>query len=71
MYHHEHGIRQKAVNDTTRYIELEYNQTRIQKVLGMRAPRRYGSNTTVWSRDYNLPSSSVCIKQQVSITSFQ
>lgn len=40
VYHHEYETRQQAIHDITKYIELEYNQRRIQKGLGMRSPRQ-------------------------------
>ena len=33
-------MRFEAINDIIKYIELEYNQTRIQKDLGYKTPRQ-------------------------------
>lgn len=46
IYHENYETRIKAITDITRYIELEYNQTRIQKGLGMLTPRQ------AWSKYY-------------------
>ncbi|WP_087945602.1 IS3 family transposase [Psychrobacter sp. P11F6] len=40
VYHQECKTRFTATNEITQYIELYYNQTRIQKGLGYRSPRQ-------------------------------
>ena len=40
VYHHDYKTRFTAINDIIDYIELYYNQTRIQKGLGYRSPRQ-------------------------------
>ena len=40
VYHQEYQTRMEAISDIVKYIELEYNQTRIQKGLGMKSPRQ-------------------------------
>lgn len=40
IYHENYETRIRATMDITHYIELEYNQTRIQKGLGMLTPRQ-------------------------------
>ena len=40
VYHQDYKTRFEANNDITKYIELEYNQTRIQKGLGYKTPRQ-------------------------------
>ena len=40
VYHKDYKTRGEAKSDITRYIELEYNQTRIQKELGWMSPRQ-------------------------------
>ncbi|MGP5174847.1 IS3 family transposase [Psychrobacter immobilis] len=40
VYHQDYKTRFAATSDIIRYIELYYNQTRIQKGLGYRAPRQ-------------------------------
>ena len=40
VYHQEYKTRLAAISDIIRYIELYYNQTRIQKGLGYRSPRQ-------------------------------
>ena len=40
VYHQEYKTRFTAINEITQYIELYYNQTRIQKDLGYRSPRQ-------------------------------
>lgn len=40
VYHEVYETREQAVDDITKYIELDYNQSRIQKGLGMRSPRQ-------------------------------
>ncbi|WP_230659863.1 DDE-type integrase/transposase/recombinase, partial [Psychrobacter sp. I-STPA10] len=40
VYHHHYQTRLEAVDNIVKYIELEYNQTRIQKGLAMRSPRQ-------------------------------
>ncbi|MGI9340495.1 MAG: IS3 family transposase [Psychrobacter sp.] len=40
VYHQDYKTRFTAINDIISYIELYYNQTRIQKGLGYRAPRQ-------------------------------
>ena len=40
VYHQEYKTRFTATNEITQYIELYYNQTRIQKGLGYRSPRQ-------------------------------
>ena len=40
VYHEDYKIRFEAISDITKYIELDYNQTRIQKGLGYKTPRQ-------------------------------
>ena len=40
VYHQDCKTRFTAINDIIKYIELEYNQTRIQKGLGYKSPRQ-------------------------------
>lgn len=40
IYHHNYRTRFEAINSIFKYIELDYNQTRIQQDLGMRSPRQ-------------------------------
>ena len=40
VYHQDYKTRFEAINDIIKYIELEYNQTRIQKGLGYKTPRQ-------------------------------
>ena len=40
IYHQDYKTRFAAIIDIIRYIELYYNQTRIQKGLGYRSPRQ-------------------------------
>ena len=40
VYHQDYKTRFTAISDNTQYIELYYNQTRIQKGLGYRSPRQ-------------------------------
>ncbi|PKH82355.1 IS3 family transposase [Psychrobacter sp. 4Bb] len=40
VYHQDYKTRFTAINDIIRYIELYYNQTRIQKGLGYKSPRQ-------------------------------
>ena len=40
VYHQDYKTRFTAINDIIRYIELYYNQTRIQKGLGHKSPRQ-------------------------------
>ncbi|MGP4120906.1 IS3 family transposase [Psychrobacter aquimaris] len=40
VYHQDYKARFTAINDIIRYIELYYNQTRIQKGLGYKSPRQ-------------------------------
>ena len=40
VYHHNYRTRFEAINSIIKYIELDYNQTRIQQDLGMRSPRQ-------------------------------
>lgn len=40
VYHEIYETKQQANDDIIEYIELEYNQMRIQKGLGMRSPRQ-------------------------------
>lgn len=40
VYHQDYKTRFAAINDIIRYIELHYNQTRIQKSLGYKSPRQ-------------------------------
>ncbi len=40
VYHQDYKTRFEAISDITKYIELDYNQTRIQKGLGYRTPRQ-------------------------------
>ena len=40
VYHQDYKTRFTATNEITQYIELYYNQTRIQKGLGYRSPRQ-------------------------------
>ena len=40
VYHQEYKTRLTANNEITQYIELYYNQTRIQKGLGYKTPRQ-------------------------------
>ncbi len=40
VYHQDYKTRIEGVNDIIKYIELEYNQTRIQKGLGYKTPRQ-------------------------------
>ena len=40
IYHKDYKTRFTAINDIIRYIELYYNQTRIQKGLGYKSPRQ-------------------------------
>ena len=40
VYHEDYKTRFEAISDITKYIELEYNQTRIQKGLGYKTPRQ-------------------------------
>jgi transposase InsO family protein len=44
VYHQEYKTRFTATNEITQYIELYYNQTRIQKGLGYRSPRQVWFN---------------------------
>ena len=38
MYHKDYKARFEAINDITKYVELEYNQIRIQKGLDYKSP---------------------------------
>ncbi len=40
IYHKTYATRKEAIDDIMKYIELDYNQTRIQKGLGMKTPRQ-------------------------------
>ena len=40
VYHHNYITRFEAINSIIKYIELDYNQVRIQQSLGMRSPRQ-------------------------------
>ena len=40
IYHHDYKTRFTAINEIIIYIELYYNQTRIQKGLGYKSPRQ-------------------------------
>lgn len=40
VYHKDYETRFEAISDITKYIELDYNQTRIQKSLGYKSPRQ-------------------------------
>ena len=40
MYHQDYKKRFTAINEITQYIELKYDQTRIQKGLGYKTPRQ-------------------------------
>ena len=40
VYHQDYKTRFAAINDIIRYIELYYNQTRIQKGLGYKSPKQ-------------------------------
>ena len=40
VYHQDYETRFEAIRDIIKYIELDYNQTRIQKGLGYRTPRQ-------------------------------
>ena len=40
VYHQDYKTRFTAINDIISYIELYYNQTRIQKGLGYQSPRQ-------------------------------
>ena len=40
VYHQDYKTRFIAINDIIGYIELYYNQTRIQKSLGYKSPRQ-------------------------------
>jgi len=40
VYHKDHEKRFEAIRDMTKYIELDYNRTRIQKSLGYKSPRQ-------------------------------
>ena len=40
VYHYNYETRQQATSDVVKYIELEYNQTRIQKGLDFKSPRQ-------------------------------
>ncbi len=40
VYHQDYKTRFRAISDITKYIELDYNQTRIQKGLGYKTPRQ-------------------------------
>lgn len=40
VYHQDYKTRFEAINDIIKYIELEYNQARIQKGLGYKTPRQ-------------------------------
>ncbi len=40
IYHHDYKTRFTVINEIISYIELYYNQTRIQKSLGYRSPRQ-------------------------------
>ena len=40
VYHQDYKTRFTAINDIISYIELYYNQTRIQKGLGYKTPRQ-------------------------------
>ena len=42
VYHEDYKTRFTATNEITQYIELYYNQTRIQKGFGYRSPGRCG-----------------------------
>ena len=44
VYHQDYQTRFAAINDIIGYIELYYNQTRIQKSLGYRSPRQVWFN---------------------------
>ncbi len=44
VYHQEYKTRFTGINEITQYIELYYNQTRIQKSLGYRSPRQMWSD---------------------------
>ena len=39
VYHEDYKTRFEAISDITKYIELDYNQTRIQKDLGYKTPK--------------------------------
>jgi len=39
VYHQDYKTRFETVSDNTKYIELDYNQTRIRKGLGYKTPR--------------------------------
>lgn len=40
VYRYNYQTRLEAISDIVKYIELEYNQTRIQKGLGFKSPRQ-------------------------------
>lgn len=40
VYHEDYKTRFEAISDITKYIELDYNQTRIQKGLGYKTPKQ-------------------------------
>ncbi len=40
VYHQDYKTRSEAIDDIIKYIELDYNQTRIQKGLGYKTPRQ-------------------------------
>jgi transposase InsO family protein len=40
VYYQDYKTRFEAISDITKYIELDYNRTRIQKGLGCRSPRQ-------------------------------
>lgn len=40
VYHEDYKTRFEAISDITKYIELDYNQTGIQKGLGYKTPRQ-------------------------------
>ena len=40
IYHKDYKTRFTAITDIIKYIELYYNQTRIQKGLGYKTPRQ-------------------------------
>ena len=40
VYHQDYKTRFEAISDITKYIETDYNQTRIQKGLGYKTPKQ-------------------------------
>ena len=40
VYHEDYKTRFEAISDITKYIELEYNQTRIKTGLSYKTPRQ-------------------------------